>query len=130
MPVKASSSLTLIVAQRLLRKSCPHCSTLIEPSKKYSDFFNKNGFKTPSVLQNAVGCKNCYNSGYKGRIGIFEIIQVDRDMEKLIYSGALHSTIEDAAVKGGTDLLIKQALRHVAARRTSMEEIFRVVADA
>jgi type IV pilus assembly protein PilB len=51
-------------------------------------------------------------------------------MEELIFNGALHSTIEDAAIKSGTSLLLKQALKKVISGETSLEEVFRVAAYA
>jgi type II secretory ATPase GspE/PulE/Tfp pilus assembly ATPase PilB-like protein len=57
------------------------------------------------------------------------VIQVDRDIEKLIFSGALHREIEDAAVRAGTVLMFRQALKKVARHVTSLEEVMRVIVD-
>ncbi|MFZ0613658.1 MAG: GspE/PulE family protein, partial [Desulfobacterales bacterium] len=69
-------------------------------------------------------------NGYNGRIGIFEVLEVDRAMEELISAGAIHSRIQEIAVKAGTSLMFKQALKKVAGQVTSIEEIQRVVANA
>jgi type IV pilus assembly protein PilB len=81
-------------------------------------------------LLRPAGCETCHNSGYKGRTGIYEILEVDRTIEDLIFKGAFRSAIEEAAVTAGTTLLLKQALKKAAHQVTSMEEVFRVVADA
>jgi len=125
-----ASSLTMVVAQRLLRRVCKFCATVTEPSKDHEKIFKKVGLAFPEKVMKANGCGSCFQSGYKGRIGIFEIIQINRDIEELIYRDALHSMIEDAAVKGGTNLLFNQAMKHVVSMQTTIEEVFRVVADA
>jgi type IV pilus assembly protein PilB len=125
-----ASSLTMIVAQRLLRKICPHCSTVVPTRSEDEKAFVRNGLEPPAELPKANGCDNCHHSGYRGRTGIYEVLEVGREMEELIFNGALHSTIEDAAIKSGTSLLLKQALKKVINGETSLEEVFRVAAYA
>jgi len=123
-----ASALTMVAAQRLLRKLCSHCSTRTAPTSEEADVFIRNSLEAPAELPRPNGCDSCNHSGYSGRAGIYEIIQIDRTMEELIFSGALHSTIEAAAIKSGTSLLLKQALKKVRDQVTSLEEILRVVA--
>ncbi len=125
-----ASSLTMIVAQRLLRKICPHCSTMVPTGSEDKKAFVRNGLEPPVELPKANGCENCRQSGYRGRTGIYEVLEVDRAIEELIFNGALHSTIEDAAIKSGTSLLLKQALKKAVNGETSLEEVFRVAAYA
>jgi type IV pilus assembly protein PilB len=125
-----ASSLAMVVAQRLLRKICPHCSTKSIPTAEEKDIFVRNGIKLPTEIPKPVGCESCKNSGYIGRTGIYEVLLVDRAMEELIAAGATHSAIEDTAVKSGTCLMFKQALKKVYRQITSLEEVFRVVANA
>jgi type IV pilus assembly protein PilB len=125
-----ASSLTMVVAQRLLRKICPHCSTMVPCGPKAKQIFIRKGLKPPAELPKANGCDSCHQSGYSGRTGIFEVLEIDRAMEELIFSGALHSTIEETAIKSGTSLLITQALKKVINQVTSLEEVFRVAAYA
>ncbi len=125
-----ASSLNMIVAQRLLRKICPHCSTMVPIRSEGKKAFVRNGLEPPAELPKANGCDNCRQSGYRGRTGIYEVLEVDRAIEELIFNGALHSTIEDAAIKSGTSLLLKQALKKVVNGETSLEEVFRVAAYA
>ncbi len=125
-----ASSLTLIVAQRLMRKVCSQCSELIDTPPDMKEPFTKNDLEPPEKIRKAVGCNHCYNSGYSGRTGIYEVIKIDKEIEQLIFSGALKSTIETAAIKAGTSLMFRQALRKVISHVTSMDEVYRVVADA
>jgi type IV pilus assembly protein PilB len=125
-----ASSLTAVVAQRLMRKVCRHCSTKVAPTDKQNQAFVRNGLEPPVEMPKAVGCERCYHSGYTGRIGVQEVLLVDRTMEKLIFAGALHGTIQDAAIEAGTSLMLKQALKKVLYQVTTFEEVFRVIADA
>jgi len=125
-----ASSLTLIVAQRLIRKACTQCSQIIDAPPEIEAPFKDNNLEPPEKVIQAVGCQSCYNSGYSGRTGIYEVIKIDKAIEQLIFSGALKSTIEAEAIKTGTSLMFKQALRKVANHITAMDEVYRVVADA
>jgi type IV pilus assembly protein PilB len=125
-----ASSLSLVIAQRLVRKICTNCCDHAEPTEQQVALFDQHGIAPPERLVVPVGCDSCYQAGYRGRTGIYEVIRVDREIQALIFSGALHSTIEEAAVKAGTSLMLKQALRKAAAGLTSFEEVYRVVADA
>lgn len=124
-----ASALSMIVAQRLVRLLCPHCSVKhpIEPDEV--DIFTHNGLEPPTDVATSTGCDNCFQSGYRGRTGIYEVIQVDRKIEKLIFAGALHRKIEDVAIDAGTSLMFKQALKKVARHQTSIEEVMRVIVD-
>jgi type IV pilus assembly protein PilB len=125
-----ATSLSMVVAQRLLRRLCPHCSTKAEPTQEERDVFIQNGLEPPPELPKGVGCGSCFNSGYSGRTGIYEVIQVDREIQDLIFAGSLGSLIEDAAIKAGTSLMLKQGLKRVIAQKTTLEEVFRVIAYA
>lgn len=124
-----SSSLSMIVAQRLIRLLCPQCATLHPPEPHEIQIFTQNDMEPPDEIARSVGCESCLQSGYRGRIGVYEIILVDRNIEKLIFAGALHREIEDAAKTAGTTLMFKQALKKVAKRLTSIEEVVRVIVD-
>jgi type IV pilus assembly protein PilB len=124
-----ASALSMIVAQRLVRTLCPHCLVRQAPSETERAVFTQNGLTPPAEIAKPVGCDSCFKSGYRGRAGVYEVIQVDRDIERLIFSGALHREIEDAAKQAGTVLMFKQALKKVARHQTSLEEVMRVIVD-
>ena len=125
-----ASALSMVVAQRLLRLICPHCSTREAPLESEKEIFTRSGIEVPSEIMKPGGCDACHNSGYRGRTGIYEVLCMDRTMEELIFSGAVQGKIEEAATAAGTSLLLPQALRKVTAGVTSLEEVFRVVAHA
>lgn len=129
-PSMLASSISMIAAQRLLRKLCPRCAVAVITQQKDKEIFIKNGLEPPAEMLKAVGCDICNHSGYIGRIAVYEIITINREIQELIFSGATQSAIEDAAVKSGTSMLLKQALRKVHYRTTSLEEVVRVVAYA
>ncbi len=124
-----ASSLSMIVAQRLVRLLCPHCAQQRTPDENERAIFTQNKIEPPTEIAVPVGCEHCFQSGYRGRTGIYEVIQVDRNIEQLIFSGALHREIEDVAVENGTVLMFKQALIKVANQLTSLEEIKRIIVD-
>ncbi|MBF0395425.1 MAG: Flp pilus assembly complex ATPase component TadA [Desulfobacterales bacterium] len=125
-----ASALSLVAAQRLVRRACPNCVTKEAPTDKEKEIFTKNGLKTPAMMPKAVGCPSCSHSGYRGRAGVYEVIQINREIQELIFKAALQSTIEDAAMRDGTALLIKQGLKKIHYQITTLEEIFRVIAYA
>jgi type IV pilus assembly protein PilB len=124
-----SSSLSMIVAQRLIRLLCSKCATLHPLKPDEIQIFTQNNMEPPVEIARPVGCESCLQSGYRGRTGVYEVIIVDRAIEKLIFAGALHREIEDAAKASGTTLMFKQALKKVAQHLTSIEEVIRVIVD-
>jgi type IV pilus assembly protein PilB len=124
-----ASALSLVVAQRLVRLLCPKCALRQPTPPDVLKLFQDKGIPAPAETAHAAGCDNCYNSGYRGRSGVYEVIQIDRAIASLIFSGALNEDIQDAAVKAGTHLMFKQALKKVAQHLTSIEEVSRVIAD-
>lgn len=124
-----ASALSMVVAQRLVRLLCPECAVQQPIEAHEIKVFEQNGLTPPEEMAKAKGCDNCFQSGYRGRIGVYEVIQVNRAIERLIFSGALHREIEDAAIEAGTTLMFKQALKKVAQHRTSLEEVMRVIVN-
>jgi type IV pilus assembly protein PilB len=125
-----ASTLIMVVAQRLVRKICPHCATVGSLGSEETELYNRNNLEPPADSLKAVGCQSCDHTGYNGRSGIIEVLEVDRAMEELISAGAIHSKIEETASKSGTCLMFKQALKKVSCKITSLEEVQRVVAYA
>jgi type IV pilus assembly protein PilB len=122
-----ASSLNMVVAQRLLRRICTRCATQRPIGAEEQEVFVRNAIEPPPQVLEPHGCEYCHNTGYRGRTGIFEVLRVDRVIEQMIFSRALHSEVEDAAARGGSRLLAYQSLRKVAQQITSVEEAFRVV---
>jgi type IV pilus assembly protein PilB len=124
-----ASALSMVVAQRLVRRLCPKCALRKPIQADVLKLFQAKGVSAPAETAHPAGCDNCYNSGYRGRSGVYEVIQIDRAIAGLIFTGALNEDIQDAAVRAGTHLMFKQALKKVAQHQTSLEEISRVIAD-
>ena len=125
-----ASSVNLILAQRLARKLCEHCK---EPSELAHDALLKEGFTQDELQEDftvyqAKGCPKCTN-GYKGRIGLFELMPVSEEMGRVLLSGANAMEIQVQADKEGFKDLRASGLGKIKAGLTSLEEINRVTKD-
>jgi len=125
-----ASSVNLILAQRLARKLCEHCK---EPSAFAHDALLEEGFSHDDLQEEftvykAKGCPKCTN-GYKGRIGLFELMPVSEEMGRVLLSGANAMEIQEQADKEGFSDLRASGLAKVKAGLTSLEEINRVTKD-
>ncbi|GIX22796.1 MULTISPECIES: type II secretion system ATPase GspE [Caldimonas] len=111
-PFLLSSSLLGVLAQRLVRKLCPHCKRQDESGRWHP-----------------VGCKECGMSGYKGRTGVYELMVADDKIRALIHGRAAESQIFVAAEQGGMRTMREDGERLVQAGITSLEEVLRVTRD-
>lgn len=124
-----ASSLSGVVAQRLIRVICPHCSKETSLSLDEIDIFERNGVKAPDKLKRAVGCELCNNKGYKGRTAIFEILDVNEEIIRMVSNHAHEYEILEQAKKDGTKLLIEAGLLKVKSGMTTLEEVLRINLD-
>jgi general secretion pathway protein E len=124
-----AATLRGVIAQRLLRRLCEACRTEHPPSTAEAVHFDKVGLPLPTALCDASGCAACNDAGYAGRIGIFEILEVDEDLREAINYGAGESAMLQSAL-APRNQLIGQALRAVANGGTSLPEALRVVGDS
>lgn len=125
-----ASSVTLIIAQRLARKLCEHCKTLedeIPEAELISQGFRKEEL-TELDIYRAVGCPQCTN-GYRGRVGLFEVMPVSEDIGRIIMAGGNAMDIGDQAKREGLVTLRESGLNKIRAGVTSLEEINRVTKD-
>ncbi|MGC1497763.1 MAG: GspE/PulE family protein [Sulfitobacter sp.] len=123
-----AATLRGVIAQRLLRRLCPACRTPHSPTQSEAAHFNKHGLQVPDIIHNAVGCDACGGSGYAGRVGIFEMLEVGEALRDAIDRGANEAEMRGLALEG-RETLIGQGLAEVAAGRTSISETLRVVGD-
>jgi type IV pilus assembly protein PilB len=120
---KIASALRGIVAQRLLRQLCPVCKEVSDaPLPQYMLRY----VPEKSTLYKPVGCKECANTGYRGRFAITEILVMTTELEGLIGSGATADKITVAARAQGMRSLFESGLRHLLKGHTSVEELLRV----
>jgi len=124
-PYLASTSLNLIMAQRLIRELCIHCKEQYKPSLAELDRLHLNGYAAP--IYRAAGCAKCDQTGYKGRIGIYELLRITPAIRGLITKKASEAELRKAASEGGTIPLIETAIQKIKAGQTSIEEVLRVV---
>lgn len=124
-----ASSLSGVVAQRLIRVICPHCHKETALSADEINIFERNGVKPPAKIKRAVGCELCNNKGYKGRTAIFEILDVTEDIIRMISNHAHEYEILEQAKKNGTVLLIEAGLNKVKLGITTLKEVMRINLD-
>lgn len=122
-PFLISSTITGIVAQRLVRKICPNCAEEYISDEREMKILD---LKEPVKLKKGTGCSFCNHKGYKGRIGIFEIIEVDKDLKLLIDNKASQITIEDREIEKGNRFLRGACIEKVLKGIVSVEEMLRV----
>ncbi|MBN2852253.1 MAG: Flp pilus assembly complex ATPase component TadA [Clostridia bacterium] len=126
-----ASSLIGVMAQRLVRKLCKHCKEEMEMDRaemirifpEVKDSVTKDKIK----LFKHKGCINCSNTGYKGRIGVYEYLEVTDAIRELILKGGSTMEIESVAIKEGMTTLRRAGIEHVLNGLTSIEEFFRVI---
>ncbi len=125
-----ATSITLIIAQRLARKLCTHCKKPIEIPK---EALLELGYKEADLsselsMFEAVGCDNCYQ-GYKGRIGIYEVMPITPAIGRIIMEGGNAIDIQEQMIKDGVNTLRRSGLLKAKTGMTSLEEINRVTKD-
>ncbi len=128
-PFLVASSLSGIVAQRLVRRVCSVCGKNETPTESEKEVFEKNGFESIRKVKRAVGCSACNNKGYKGRAPVFEIFDVNDDIVKMISNNAKEYDLLKQARKDGTRLLVEAGLEKVKSGITTVEEILKLGLD-
>ncbi len=126
-----SSTLSGVIAQRLVRSLCPDCKEQYFPTHDEArqvvadEESIQKLMKTP--IYRAKGCNKCDFSGYKGRLGVYEIMPMTKEIKKLIAQGAHDLEIEEAAVENGMTTLNKSCFQHILNGETTIEEFVRVL---
>ncbi len=125
-----TAAVKLIISQRLVRKVCSSCRESYPVPEKYYDLFGEDSEVHPkeAFFYKAKGCDQCKNTGYKGRIGLFEVLEMSPAIEELVINNAPHNEIEDQAVKEGMILLRKDALYKAMTGDITIEEAIRAMA--
>lgn len=129
-----SSTLTGVIAQRLVRKLCDNCKEAYVPTEEEVKHITSSPELQAQLLKTKLykkkGCKECGYLGYTGRIGIYEIMPITREIKKLIAQGAHDIEIEEVAVSLGMKTLKTSCLNHIIAGNTSSSEFIRVLGYA
>jgi type IV pilus assembly protein PilB len=122
-----SSSLTGILGQRLVRKLCS-CRIYEAPSTEYAERLYAAGWtQVPSRIALAVGCSRCDKTGYKGRVGIYELLVVDQSLRAVLHGGFKPELIRNAALSAGMRRMQDDAFEKLHLGITTLEELLRVV---
>lgn len=132
-PFLVASTVNIIVAQRLIRKICDMCRTSLEitqndllkniPAEMVKKYF---GVKKEIIIYKGSGCKVCHFTGYAGRVGLFEVLEISNKIRKLISEKANSEVIGNQAVADGMSTMLDDGLTKVIKGITSIEEVLRV----
>jgi len=125
-----ATSVNLIIAQRLGRRLCSNCKTLddIPEEVLIDEGFPREEVEAGVKIYKAVGCDQC-SSGYKGRVGIYQVMEISEEMGRLIMGGSNSIDLADQARKEGIPDLRESALKKIAAGLISLEEANRITKE-
>ena len=134
-PFLVASTLNIVITQRLARRLCPHCKKEYSPSRdvahkemvKLRPDIQKHLANIPKMYK-AVGCKECNNTGYAGRIGIYEILSMTKAVRDVIISNPNSDDILAVAKKGGFRLMIEDGVKKLKNGEIDIKELARVIA--
>jgi type IV pilus assembly protein PilB len=123
-PFLVSSSVSAMVAQRLVRRLCPSCGTEVQTVElsvpETGEVRKVRGVSKPT------GCDKCSGSGYRGRVGLYELVVMDDEIRRLVVKRASEQDIKHAARRGGYRTMFEDGLEKVQAGVTSLDEVMRV----
>lgn len=128
-----NSTLNMVLAQRLVRVLCPHCKQAYEADPAVIREFKLDtlaGFSLPLILHRPQGCEHCGGSGYRGRIGIIEILTLSDTIRQLILKHASSGEIEAAARNDGMHTMFEDGCLKALAGVTALEEVLRVTQES
>lgn len=124
-PFLVASSVVAVLAQRLLRRICPDCKRPYAPSEEELSRLDVAPGSTVTLYRGA-GCAACSQTGYRGRIGIFELMVLNDDIRRLIGSKADSTAIKHAAITNGMVTLKQEGAQRVLQGQTTLEEVMRI----
>ena len=129
-PFLIASTMLGALAQRLVRRICPHCAeTYMESAAKLAKLgFHVSGRETVELTRGK-GCLQCRNTGYRGRIGIFEVVPMSMQMKALVTSRSTDAELRQVAIREGMTTLREDAWRKVQAGLTTIEEALRATSE-
>ncbi len=126
-PFLVSSTVEAVMAQRLVRTLCSHCKQSYQPPREeLPDDFPYDQLENGKGMYRPVGCRECRQVGYTGRVGLFELLVTTRQIRQLAHDGASSWKVEEMAIQQGMRTLRLDGWRKVLAGRTSVEEVVRV----
>jgi type IV pilus assembly protein PilB len=122
-----TASVNLVLAQRLARKICADCRVdhFEEPEALRDIGFSPEQIASAKLVKGA-GCKTCNNTGYKGRVALYEVMRFNESLKEIVLQGGSTAELKAAAIRNGMITLRASGIRKVLAGVTSTEEVTRV----
>ena len=121
-PFLIASSLVGVLAQRLVRRLCPDCKEAYHPDESQQQLL---GISADTTLYKAKGCVSCDQIGYQGRLGIYELIEMNEGMRRLVHDQASEDELTTEARRKSQSLM-QNGFARVIAGQTTVDEVFRV----
>ncbi|MFN3821242.1 MAG: type II secretion system ATPase GspE [bacterium] len=125
-PFLVATATAGVLAQRLVRRICGNCKVEFEPPDSVLKAIGMSGKKV--TLHKGEGCRACSGTGYKGRMGIYEVMAVNEEIRQLVMEEASADRIRDAAIRNGMRTLRQDGILKALQGLTTVEEVFRVTA--
>ncbi len=122
-----ASSVLAVVAQRLLRRICPSCKTPYIMTDEEREFYDESGGAPKEIFYHGTGCNFCNGTGYKERIGVYELLVMTPEIKRLIVGWATQEELHNLAMKQGMRTLRQEAVSLVAQDITTVAEVIRSV---
>jgi len=122
---KTAAALVGVIAQRLVRTICPHCKNPYYPSEELLELVRYAGDRRRQFLHGE-GCRECYDTGFRGRLGIYEVLWASREMRRQISANNNVEKLRECHLGQGGTLLMQEGIAMAEAGKTSLEEVVRV----
>jgi type II secretory ATPase GspE/PulE/Tfp pilus assembly ATPase PilB-like protein len=121
-PYLVASTLQLVIAQRLLRTTCKQCGEFRPLTERESFYLKRTGLKIEKVF-GGKGCKGCLGTGYRGRVGVYEIMLVTPELQEMIALKTPTQKIREKAIEQGMKTLLQEVILLVNGGKTTLEEV-------
>jgi type IV pilus assembly protein PilB len=129
-PFLVTASVNLVLAQRLARRICGDCRT---PAEKHPEALAKMGMPEEQIRKGTIymgrGCNNCNNTGYKGRVALYEVMPFTDPLKELVLQGASAAEIKTEMIRGGVQSLRMAGIQKILEGVTTPEEVLRTTVD-
>ena len=126
-PFLVGSSLVGVVGQRLVRKICESCAAPYEPTAQELTWYTFNGGPPKDHFRRGAGCNFCAHTGFRERLGVYEVLEVDQQVAQLLVTGATPNDVREAAIVKGMRTMGNEAMTLVANDVTTIDEVVRNV---
>jgi type IV pilus assembly protein PilB len=128
-PYLIGAALNMVLAQRLVRRICAKCKQVYEPPRTIRKAVERMGVEI-SQFHRGVGCRSCRNTGYRGRIGVHELLVIDDALRDAVLANPSISSLRDLALRRGMITMRQDGFRKIREGMTTVEEIFHIIGTA